>query len=210
MNMFTPLSLMACAFALVGGAANTFADGLDDGDFSKGKGKWLGEGQIVYLNADGTISPTDESKSTDPLGTSQKPKPTQIIELKLHTGQFTNLSQRFRTEKGSAAMNVEVVYKGSSDFKLNDKATTFTKGNTWQAGTTWYWTSVAFPKTDLCLRLDRYDGHSYKLESVKPGAEWQTAKFRWESVKENQDVTLLILAAPGHGSLWVKSVAVSG
>lgn len=201
---------MACVFSLVGGAASAVADGLENGDFSHGKSKWLGAGQIVYLNADGSISATDDSKSTDPLNSSQKPKGTPLIEIKLHPGQFTELSQKFKTDKGTAAMNVTVVYKGSADFKLNDKATTFTKGNTWQAGTTWYWTSIVNPKADLCVRLDRRDGHSYKLESVTPGGDWQTAKFRWESVKENQDVTLLILAPPGHGSLWVKSVAVSG
>lgn len=210
MNKFLPLPLMVCVIALVAGAANAVADGLDNGDFSKGKSKWLGEGQIVYLNADGSISPTDESKSADPLNASPKPKATPIVEIKLRNGQFAELSQKFRTDKGTAALNVTVVYKGSPDFKLNDKATTFTKGNSWQAGTLWYWTAVVFPKADLTLRLDTHDGHSYKLEAVTPGGDWQTAKFRWESVKENQDVTFLIFASPGHGSLWVKSVTISG
>ena len=131
------------------------------------------------------------------------------MEIKLRNGQFADLSQKFRTGKGAGALNVEVVYKGSPDFKLNDKAPSFTKGNTWGAGATMYWTAVVFPKVDLCLRLDKHDGHSYKLEPVTPGGDWQTAKFRWENVGENQDVTFLILAPPGKGTLWLKSVAVS-
>jgi hypothetical protein len=210
MNKLIPFSLIVCVFAIVSGASNAVADGLDNGDFARGKSKWLGEGQIVYLNPDGSISPTDESKSADPLNASQKPKPTPIVEIKLRTGQFAELSQKFKTDRGASGMNVVVVYKGSPDFKLNDKAIPFTKGNTWQAGTIWYWTSVVFPKVDLCLRLDKHDGHCYKLEPVAPGGDWKSAKFRWENVTENQDVTLLILAPPGHGSLWVKSVTVSG
>jgi hypothetical protein len=59
MKILTFLSLTIGAFSVFGGAANVIADGLENGDFSHGKSKWLGEGQIVFLSPDGTISATD-------------------------------------------------------------------------------------------------------------------------------------------------------
>ena len=215
MNKLLCLSLIGCALFVGGGATKSVANGLDNGDFARGKSKWLGEGQIVYLKPDGSISAIDDSKPNSFLkpadqqsAADEKPKTTPIIEFKLHSGQFVELAQKFQTEAGTAGMNVQVVYKGSSDFKLNDKAMPFTKSITWGPGSTWYWTAVVFPKVDLFFRLDKRDGHYYKLESVKPGSDWETAKFHWDNIAENQDVTLAILAPPGHGSLWVKSVAV--
>ena len=205
----------ASSMAFIHGTTKAFADGLENGDFSKGKAKWTGEGQVVFLKPDGSISPTDDSKSdsalkpADPGAAGQKPKNTPIMEIKLRTGQFADLSQKFRTGKGAGALNVEVVYKGSPDFKLNDKATGFTKGITWGPGSFWYWSAVVYPKVDLCMRLDKRDGHCYRLEAVKPGEEWQSAKFRWENVGENQDVNFLIVAPPGKGSQWVKSVGIA-
>jgi hypothetical protein len=147
-------------------------------------------------------------KPGDSQSPDQKAKVTQIVEMKLHSGQPAELSQKFKTGKITGGLNVELVYKASPDFKLNDKAISFTKGITWQAGSTWYWTAVVFPKVDLFVRLDKRDGHCYKLLSAPPGGNWQTAKFQWENISENQDVTLMIVAPPGHGSLWVKSVAI--
>ncbi|HEY3898813.1 MAG TPA: hypothetical protein VGM54_09385 [Chthoniobacter sp.] len=219
--------LLLSGFLVLGSALSVFGDGLENGDFAKGKSKWLGEGQVAYLKPDGSISPTDDSKPGSSLGSSLPPsnlpsnlpftpapgdarsKSTPLIEIKLRNAQFSELSQKFRTPRTSGALMVQVVYKGSPDFKLNDKANIFSREITWGPGTTWYWTAVVFPKVDLCFRLDRRDTHSYRLAAVKPGGDWQTMKFRWDDVGENQDVALLLLAAPGHGSVWIKSVAVS-
>jgi hypothetical protein len=217
------LATLMSGALILGSVPSLVADGLENGDFAKGKSKWLGDGQVVFLKPDGSISPTDDSKLGSsfpssnlpsnlpftPSPADQKAKSTSLIEMKLRSAQFAELSQKFRTPKGAAVLDVQVVYKGSPDFKLNDKATVFTKENTWGPGSTWYWTAVVFPKVDLCFRMDKRDGHSYRLAAVKPGGDWQTMKYRWENVGENQDVNFLLLAAPGHGSVWIKSVAVS-
>lgn len=220
MNKIIRVALTACILSIASLATNALAEGFENGDFSHGKSKWIGEGKIVFLKPDGSISPTDDSKSNDPLkpfgslkpldpqSADQQPQPTPIVEMKLRLTLSAELSQKFKTEKGAAAMNVVVVYKGSPDFKLNDKATNFTRSITWQAGSIWYWSAQVYPMVDLCIRLDKRDGHDYKLQAVKPGGDWQTAKFRWDNVGENQDVTLLIIAPPGHGTLWIKSVVV--
>jgi hypothetical protein len=217
--------LLVCCVSIVAGGGSARADGLENGDFSKGKSKWMGDGLVVYLKPDGTISPTDDSKSSSllpPVGTlgtgttaagtptaDQKPKTVPIIELKLKSTQFSDLDQKFRTSKDMDVVNAELVYKASADFKLNDKATVFDREITWKSGSFWYWSALVHPKIDLLMRLDRRDNYMYKLEAVKPGGDWQKMKVRWDNVGGGQEVNFHILAAPGHGSLYVKSVTIT-
>lgn len=208
---------------LAGGTIPSHADGLENGDFSKGKSKWMGDGTVVYLKPDGTISPTDDSRSGSLLpapsapatGTpgapaaGQPPKNTPIIEIKLKTTQFADVFQKFRTTKDMDAVNVEVFFKGSADFKLNEKATVFDREITWKPGTFWYWSALVRPKVDVLLRLDKRDNYMYKLDAVKPGGDWQKTKVHWNDVGGGQDVTLHVLVAPGHGTVYLKSVALT-
>ena len=194
---------------------NACAGGFENGDFSRGKSKWLGEGRVVSMKPDGTISETQSMGGPSSLsslsGTGGKSLSAAIpvTEIKLQSTMFRSLSQSFNSGRGSGALNVEVTFKGSPDFILNDKATAFTKDNTWQAGSTWYWSALVSPKVDLCLRLDKSHGHSYRLEKVNAGGDWQKVAFRWDNVGENQPVTFSIVAPPGFGSLYVKSVSIS-
>jgi hypothetical protein len=226
MHSFFRGLLVAGGLVLAGGTLSSFADGLENGDFSKGKSRWMGDGIVVYLKPDGTISPTDDSKSgsllppvgslgtgTTPTGgnsaSDQKPKTTPIIEVKLKSTQFAEVFQKFRTPKEMDVVNAEVVFKSSADFKLNDKATVFDREITWKPGSFWYWSALVHPKTDVLMRLDKRDNYMYKLDAVKPGGDWQKTKVRWDNVGGGQDVTFHFLVAPGHGSLYIKSVTLT-
>jgi hypothetical protein len=177
-------------------ASSVFARDFENGDFAKDKTGWLGDGRVVYLKEDGTVSATKE------------PGTTPVVEIALNKTQPRDFTQKFTTEEGTGALEVEVVYKGSADFKLNEKSTKFTKDNTWQAGATMYWSALVVPKVDLCLRLDQPTGFAYRLAKVSPGSDWQTLKVRWDSIGAKKDVKLCVIAPPGEGSLFVKSVAV--
>lgn len=170
---------------------------FENGDFARDKLNWLGDGRIVFLKPDGTASPTEV------------PDSTRAIEIDLSKTQFKEITQKFETPEGAGALNVEVVYKGAADFKLNEKATKFTRDNTWQAGGTWYWSGLVFPKVDLCIRLDQPGGYSYRLASVTPGSDWQTLKFRWDNVGAKKDVKLCVAVPPGEGKFYLKSVSVT-
>jgi hypothetical protein len=228
MHSFIRGLVVAGGLVLAGGATAVFADGLENGDFSKGKSKWMGDGQVLYLKPDGTMSPTDDSRSTSLLppptstlgaGTAapgaaatpagQKPKNIPIIEIKLKNTQFADFFQKFRTAKEMDVMNAEVVFKGSSDFKLNDKATVFDREINWKPGSFWYWSMLVHPKVDVLMRLDKKDNYMYKLDAVKPGSDWQKMKVHWDDVGGGMDVGFHILAAPGHGSLYIKSVTLT-
>jgi len=226
MHSFFRGFMVAGALVLAGGAIPSLADGLENGDFSKGKSKWMGDGVVVYLKPDGTISPTDDAQpasllpsntsapatGTPGLGASaadQKPKSASIIEVKLKSTQFADFFQKFRTPKEMDVVNAEVVFKGSADFKMNDKATVFDREITWKPGSFWYWSAAVHPKVDILMRLDKRDNYMYKLDAVKPGGDWQRMKVRWENVGSGQEVTFHILVAPGHGSLYVKSVTLT-
>jgi len=200
---------------LAGGTPPAFADGLENGDFAKGKSHWMGDGLAVFLKPDGTISPTDDSKSSSLLpppgapGTDQKPKNIPIIEIKLKTTQFADFFQKFKTAKEMDTMTAEITFKGSADFAQNDKATVFDREITWGSGSMWYWTALVHPKIDLMMRLDKKDIYMYKLQAVKPGGDWQKMKVTWKDVGGGQEVNFHILAAPGHGTLYVKSVSIT-
>jgi len=211
--------LVAGGLVLVGGTIPSFADGLENGDFAKGKSKWMGDGTVVYLKPDGTISLTDDSKSgsllpspptpgTGAAASDQKPKNTPIIEVKLKTTQFADVFQKFRTPKEMDVVNAEVVFKGSADFKMNDKATIYDREITWKLGT-YYWSALVHPKVDVLMRLDKRDNYMYKLDAVKPGGDWQKTKVRWDNVGGGQDVTFHFLVAPGHGTVYIKSVTLT-
>lgn len=173
------------------------AKDFGNGNFVEERKDWQGDGKIVYLKADGTMSPT------------KVPDATPVLEMTLNKTQPRELTQKFSTEEGAGALNIEVVYKGSPDFKLNDKATKFTKGNTWSAGSTMYWTGYVIPKCDLVIRVDHPGGYAYYLAKVDPGADWKTLRVRFDDIGEKKDVKLNVIAAPGDGSLFVKSVAAT-
>lgn len=227
MHSFLRGLLVAGGLVLAGGTIPSYADGLENGDFAKGKSKWMGDGTVVYLKPDGTISLTDDSKPGSLLPSTslskpatatpapgatapdQKPKNTPIIEVKLKSTQFADVFQKFRTPKEMDVVNAEVVFKGSADFKMNDKATIYDREITWKPGTFYYWSALVHPKVDVLMRLDKRDNYMYKLDAVKPGGDWQKMKVRWDNVGGGQDVTFHFLVAPGHGTLYIKSVTLT-
>lgn len=179
-------------------AWTAFAKDFENGNFADGKSPWLGGGTVVYLKPDGTESETEE------------PESVPVAKIKLNKTQFREISQKFETQAGTGSLKVEVVYKGSADFQIQEKSNQFTKGNTFEAdGTTYYRGTLVSPKADLCARLDTPGSYAYKLAKVQPGADWKTLKITWTDVGEKKDVKLSILAPPGEGTLWIKSVSVS-
>jgi hypothetical protein len=217
MNSSLPTLVVTSLVFLTSSLSTTFADGLENGDFSKGKSHWMGDGTAVTVNADGSVGVSAESKAPSSLalppiaspGTEPKPGSPSVIEIKLKSTQFADFFQKFKTPKEIDGMGVEVVYKGSADFKPNDKATVYDRDIDWKPGGIWYWTALVNPKVDMIIRMDKRDIHDYRLQAVKPGGAWQTAKFRWTDVGGNQDVTFHILATPGHGALYIKSVTLT-
>ncbi|MEP6671026.1 MAG: hypothetical protein ABJF10_17835 [Chthoniobacter sp.] len=214
MHSFLRGLLVAGGIVLAGATTTAFAEGLENGDFAKGKSKWMGDGLAMFLKPDGTLSPTDDSKSSSllpPPGSTpaEKPKNIPVIEIKLKTTQFADFFQKFKTAKEMDAMNAEITYKASADFALNDKATVFDREITWGSGSFYYWSALVHPKIDLLMRLDKKDNYMYKLQTVKPGGDWQKMKVAWKDVGGGQEVNFHILAAPGHGSLLVKSVTIT-
>ncbi len=188
---------LSCGILLALFTAAAPAKDFENGDFAKNKNGWLGDGKVVYLDAAGAVSET------------QTPGANTAIAIDLSKTQFKEITQKFETREGTGALEVEVVYKGSPDFKLNDKSTKFTKDNTWSPGTTWYWSGLVFPKVDLCIRLDKPDGYSYRLSAVQPGSDWKTLRFRWDNVGAKKDVKLSVIVPPGDGVFYLRSVRVS-
>jgi len=66
-------------------------------------------------------------------------------------------------------MNVEVLQGFAGLQAERHRPPPSRKTITWGPGTTWYWSALVFPKVEFCAwRLDKRDGHSYKLFAVKP------------------------------------------
>jgi len=189
--------LLPCGILLALFTTAALAKDFENGDFAKGKNGWLGDGKVVYLDAAGAASET------------QTPGSIPAVAIDLSKTQFKEITQKFETPEGTGALTVEVTYKASPDFKLNDKSSKFTKDNSWSPGTTWYWSGLVFPKVDLCIRLDKPDGYSYRLSSVQPGSDWKTLHFRWDNVGSKKDVKLSVIVPPGDGMFYLRSVAVA-
>lgn len=197
MKLSAPLLVAAATLAF---NSLLLAKDFENGNFFAGKTGWQGNGTIVNVKADGAVSPTKD------------PDTVPAIQINLTKGQFKDIAQRFTTEPGTSGLNVEVVYRVSPDFKLNEKATSISKDYNWPPGSVLYWSTLVFPKSGLSFRLDipgnGTNSHAYYLANVVPG-DWQTLKFRWDNVGEKKDVTFSLLAGPGDGTLWVKSVKIS-
>jgi hypothetical protein len=191
--MKLPILCLISSLAVTALSAKDF----DNGNFAEGRKDWQGDGKIVYLKPDGSISSVKDADSTP------------VLEMSLSKTQPREFTQKFTTPPGTGALNVEIVYKASPDFKLNEKSTKFTKDNAWSAGSTWYWTGYVIPKVDMFVRLDKPDGYAYHLAKVSPGSDWKTLRVRWDNIGEKKDVKLAVATAPGDGSLFVKSVSVS-
>ena len=177
-------------------ASSLFAKDFDNGNFAEERKDWQGDGKIVYLKPDGTTSPT---KSADT---------TPVMEISLSKTQPRELTQKFTTAEGTTALNVEVVYKGSADYKLNEKSTKFSKDITWGPGGPSYWTGFVTPKVDMFVRLDQPGGYIYYLAKVTPGGDWKTLRCKMD-IGEKKDVKFCIVTAPGEGSLFIKSISVT-
>lgn len=169
------------------------AQEFENGDFSRGRERWSGDARVVYLTADGQIS-------------SKKEEGQPIMEIPLQKTAFTDLSQKFHTREKVMEMEVEVVYRGSDNFARNDSAPRYSSLD-WKPGGVFYWSANEFLRVSLCLKL-KDAGYCYGLADVKPGGDWQTYKVHWKQLKGLKEHEIWILAPPGEGSIFVKSVKV--
>ena len=195
--MFRPLlPLVLCLFTL--SANNLWAKLFENGDFTAGSssGVWQGDGKLLYVKPDGTMSAQSQ------------PGSFPVMQLTLNDGQFKQLSQRFTTPPKTGSLDGEIVVKTSPDYKLNEKSPAFSANNTWTAGGHWFSRTPSFPKVNLILCIDKPEGYFYQLENITPGGDWQTIKLHFANMAEIKAVRFSIIVPPGTGSLLIKSVQI--
>jgi hypothetical protein len=170
------------------GAADEY---LKNADFKKGKSKWLGDGDLVFLKPDGTE------------GGEEDPGATPVLKLKLKKSESNLLFQEFRTKDKPKTLQVSVEIKASDDFKRLEESELYTQ--TWKAGSTMYWTGVEISPVDFWIRVG--PGWLYKLAKAKK--DWQKVEGRWENVMESDERLLYFCVPPGEGALYLRNPVVT-
>lgn len=182
-------SLFLLVFSLGIHAAS--AQALENGDFSKGKAGWLGSGQVVYLKADGTVSPA------------KVPDAELVMQVALRPTQWTWIKQSLHPHAADHDVAGKVTLKASADFAPMAESRDYSKVD-FQEGGGYVWSADVWPKCDLLVKLQDTTWY-YQPKSLKPYGEWKTVKFSFPNLSSrNRSLTLAL--PPGKGSVFFKSV----
>lgn len=194
MRIFLVL-LTSLFMALHAGHADDFF--LKNGDFSKGKAHWEGGGgQIIFINEAG--EPTPEKDGGFP-----------VLEVKLQRMNVTELRQRFVFIKGERHLKFYATMKASPDFVRNDQAPKWTKDITWAASGWYNWSSLVYPKVDVCARVDAGQHHHYLPRDFKTKGEWQKIGGEFKDMATGGAKSVNLVLPAGEGTIWIKSISSS-
>jgi len=182
-------SLLFVLLAL--GIPSAPAQALSNGDFSKGKAGWQGSGQVVWLKADGTVSPTEVAGAD------------RVLEVPLRSTQWTWIKQLLHPLAVDKAVAAKITVRASADFAPAAESREYTKVD-FREGGGYVWSAEVWPKCDLLPRLQDATWY-YQPKSLKPYGSWKTVSVSFPNLtSRNRSFTLAL--PPGKGSVFFKSI----
>jgi hypothetical protein len=176
--------------AIVFGLPSTLhADYLKNTDFKSDLSCWHGDGQRVFLKADGT-----EGAETD-----QGVTPVIRLTLSEHPQA---VYQEFDTPDKPATMHIKVDIFASSDYKRSDQDQDYNRK--WNSGGTYYAWRNAIPTADFWIRGGGVVRFFYKLSDATPGS-WVTVEGNFKNLEELGTRSVTFCVPAGAGTLYLKN-----
>jgi hypothetical protein len=169
------------------------ANYLDNPDFGVDLSSWHGDGERVYLKADGTE------------GTEADSDAVPVIKLALAHGQARSVSQEIDLSDKPGGVHVQVDMYASSDFQRSKFASDYTVTERYK--TLWEYDEQVMD-TDFWIRLGpgvEYFDWLYTIADAKPG-KWETLKAWWpDAQKPGDHFTVYFSVPPGTGCVYLKN-----
>jgi len=184
------LSLVAVGLA----PAILHADLLKDNTMQEGLSVWKGDGEVAYLNADGSEGAEGDKGVT------------QVIKLSLSKSHPRSIYQDYEAPADLAKLKVTVEVFASFDFKRSKFPTDYSQDVHWAAGSTWYWTGEEIPDVDFWIR--GAPGFDYRLANLSPG-QWATVKASWDAGGSATDRTLCFFVPAGDGAIYIRKATAN-
>ncbi len=184
---FKPLLSTGIAVITLALISPLHADYFKNGDLKEGIAGWHGDGERVFLKADGTEG-ADGDADVIP-----------VIKLKLSSGQPREVSQEINLHDSPTTLHVKIEIFASADFKRSAFPQDYTK--TWKTGT-YYWSNIIIPSCDFWIRGG--PGWFYKLAQATPGS-WSTVEGSFDNLESVQTRVISFCVPPGSGTLYLKN-----
>ena len=172
------------------------ADYLKNANLQDDYSCWHGDGERVFLKADGT-----EGTEAD-LGV------TPVIKLSL-SSHVSSVYQEIETRDEPTTMHVKVSVFASNDFKRNVPENAYSKA--WDGDGAWYWgggipVATVIPNVDFWIRGGGH-GWYYKLAHLTPNA-WVTVEGSYQGIEKATSQIVNFLVPPGTGAVYLKNPLV--
>ncbi len=170
------------------------ADLLTDNTMQEGLSVWKGDGEVAYLNPDGTEGAEGDKGVT------------QVLKLTLSKSHPRYVYQQFTAPADLAHLNVSVEVFASFDFKRSKFPDDYSQDEHWGAGSTWYWSAETTPNVDFWIRAA--PGYQYKMANLKPG-QWVTVKAGWDAGASATDRTVCFFVPDGEGAIYIRKASAT-
>ncbi|HEX4141208.1 MAG TPA: hypothetical protein VHY09_12725 [Candidatus Methylacidiphilales bacterium] len=186
------LSLLAVAVLLIPLALR--ADFLTDNTMQEGLSVWKGDGEVAYLNADGTEGQQGDQGVT------------QCIKITLSKSHPRYIYQDYTAPADLAHLNVTVEVYASFDFKRSKFPDDYSQDQHWTSGSTWYWSAETVPNVDFWMR--GAPGYQYKMQNLKVG-QWNTVKAGWDPGASATDRAICFFVPAGEGAIYIRKATAT-
>jgi len=161
-------------------------------DFSEGKKGWVGDGDVVYIASDGSISEEESEEAV----------PAIAIELRGH--DWEEIRQRLSPRADDTSTSIAIEVMVGEDFKPEKESRNYTDVD-FQQGGQYLWSAEVTPKCDFLVRV-RDEGWWYyrPIKLAKPG-KWKKIKEKFPDLKSRQrEISLMV--PPGTGTVYIRGV----
>jgi hypothetical protein len=178
-------SLAAASILLI---SHLHGQAIDNADFSKGRTGWQGDGKVIYIAADGTLS--------------DRPSPdtTPALRIDLSKNDWREIHQRLSAKAAESEISYSVQVMAAPAFVRLPESKKYTSD--FSEGGTWYWTNLVYPKCDFLIRV-KDGGWHYRPFSLAPVGQWKSYSATFSDLKERKR-ELALLFPPGTGYVLLK------
>ncbi len=136
------------------------AQTLQNGDFTKGKAGWMGDGNVVYVDTAGKVD------------AKESPGSERVLQIELKSGRWTFIKQSLHPLAKDNTLSASFAAKALPDFEPAPESRDYTRVD-FREGGSYVWSAEVWPKCDLLVRVQDSTWY-YRPLSLKPVDAWKT------------------------------------